>query len=155
MEYEYYCVFHTDPSSGDIDIECRGDGEEIHFTMMIDYHSVPVLFSKLSRLWRGKAVENEMDGYGMAVNYYFKKEEERLLIRHEIRSSEGDFVHHFNFDFARFTIALDQGMKDLIAHQTAMGNYPLPSSVSPDLLEEKNIKEYEAFSALIRGEVPE
>lgn len=155
MENEYYCVFHTDPSSGDIDIECKGEGQEIHFTMMIDYHSVPVLFSKLSRLWSGKEVANEMDGYGMAVNYYFKKEEDRLLIRHEIRSSEGDFVHYFNFDFARFAIALDEGMKDLIAQQRALGNHPLPSSVSPDLLEEKNIKEYEAFSTLIHGEVIE
>ncbi|MCM3758380.1 hypothetical protein M3197_12995 [Sporosarcina aquimarina] len=151
MENEYFCVFHTDPSSGDIDIECKGEGQEIHFTMMINYYSVPVLFFQLSRLWRGKEVETEMDGYGMAVVYYFKKEEDRMLIKHEIRSSEGDFVHHFNFDFKRFAIALDHGMKELIEQQKALGNYPLPKSVLPDLLEEKNIQEYEAFSALIHG----
>lgn len=155
MKNEYYCVFHTDSSSGDIDIECRGEGQEIHFTMMIDYYSVPVLFFQLSRLWIGKTNETEMDGFGMAVDYYFKKEEDRLLIRHEVRSSEGDWVHHYNFDFARFTIALDQGMKDLIAQERELGNYPLPSSVYTDLLEEKNIKEYEAFSMLVRGDVTE
>ncbi|GKV70336.1 hypothetical protein NCCP2716_28340 [Sporosarcina sp. NCCP-2716] len=151
MEKSYRCIFHTDEESGDIDIEIAGEGQEVHFEMAIDFFSVPVLFFQLARLWTGKSVEYEMHGFGMAIDYSFRREGERLLIRKDKRSNKGQFITSYDFNMEQFAYALDGGMKELMEKKRALGEFPLPAADSPHLLETNNVEKYEEFSALIHS----
>ncbi len=151
MEQSYRCIFHTNEESEDIDIELSGEGQEIHFEMAIDFFSVPILFFKVARLWKGKSVELEMDGFGMAIDYSFRREDERLLIRKDKRSDKGQFITSYNFSMEQFAHALDGGMQELIKNKRALGEFPPPADASPHLLETNSVKKYEEFSELIHS----
>ncbi|MDW0110530.1 hypothetical protein [Sporosarcina aquimarina] len=149
MEEKYVCTFIAQPPFDEIDIECKGEGQELHFTLAIGFFSVPSFLYQLSRLWKGKTDTVEMGGFGNAVNYYFKIVDRRLLIEEERHFTHDEKSRHYDFDFECFVKSVDQGLKDFIKKQMALGEYPLKVNYSPHLLEPQNMKEYEEFSSLI------
>lgn len=151
---DYKCTFIAASPFDEFDIECKGECQELHFTLAIGFFSVPSFLYLLSRLWNGKTKVAEMDGFGNAVDYYFKLEEDRLFIEQIIFYDRGKESRHYDFDFERFVRSVDQGLSDFIQKQRALGEYPMKEDNSPHFFEPKNMKEYKEFSSLVHGETP-
>lgn len=152
METPYTCCFDIDYRSGDVKIKLNGDGHEIEFTFMLGFFSIPWFFSMLLQLWNGKTNKTELDGFGIAVRYYFTVRENHLFIKHLTSDDNGHPTKfHYKFDFKKFVKAVDKGFSDYLEEQFSKGILPLKVEEHSHPLSRQVIEEYNQFSTSIRS----
>ncbi|MEK4085791.1 hypothetical protein [Psychrobacillus sp. FSL K6-1415] len=152
MENQYKCIYDIDKYR-DARIKINGDGQELEFTFMVTFVSVPHFFHILLQLWTGKVNKAEINGYGFAVTYYLTVEEKNLCVE-TLTFGNGAYkpiFTNYKFDFERFAKALAKAFSDYFQEQKNKGLYPLPLEVDEYChhLSNKVIENYEKFSTII------
>ncbi|MFC4409047.1 hypothetical protein ACFOZY_01215 [Chungangia koreensis] len=150
MEAQYTCAFEIDYKHGDVEINVDGDGQQIRFTFMIAFFSIPTFFYLLLRLWKGKTNKTDIDGFGFAVSYYFTVQENELFIEHKtFDENDQPVTYKYKYDFEKFMKAIDQGFTKYLQEQREKGVLPLKVEEHTHPLSQQVIKEYGEFSAIL------
>ena len=152
VENQYICIYDINKYRNAI-IKFNGDGQELEFKFMIPFVSVPHFFHILLELWTGKVNKDNINGYGIAVEYYLTVDEKNLCVERRTSSEDGckPIFHNYKFDFERFSKALDKGFSEYFQEQKNKGLYPLPLEVDEysHHLSNMVIEKYEEFSTII------
>lgn len=150
MIKEYKSRWDIDFRYGDVEIALNGDGQEIRFTFMIAFFSVPSFFWLLLRLWDRKTDKFDIDGHGFAVQYYFNLLENLLFVEVLTYDENGQPIRcNYEFDFEKFVKAIDRGFAEYLKEQRNNGILPLKREEHSHPLSKQVIEEYEEFSAII------
>jgi len=150
VENQYTCNFDIDKYR-DVRIKSNGDGQELEFTFMVPFVSIPHFFEVLLQLWTGKVNKTKIDGYGFAVTYYLTVEEKNLCVERLTSSEDGrkPIFRNYKFDFERFAKELDKGFSEYLQEQRNKGLFPLEVEEYSHHLSKEVIESYEEFSTII------